>query len=65
MAWARAEAAACCRICNRVRLAVSGAAPLPIEALERFRALFGVDIYEANRSQSPLQWLEDEGQNRP
>lgn len=31
---------------SKVRLAVSGAAPLPIEVLEDFKNLFGIDIYE-------------------
>lgn len=36
-----------------------------VAAYEESDTNIGVDIYEADRSQSPLQWLEDEGQNRP
>jgi long-chain acyl-CoA synthetase len=31
---------------SSVRLAVSGAAPLPVEALNSFKSIFGVEIYE-------------------
>ncbi|HEV2754226.1 MAG TPA: long-chain fatty acid--CoA ligase [Actinomycetota bacterium] len=31
---------------SSVRLAISGAAPLPAEVLHRFKELFGVDVYE-------------------
>jgi long-chain acyl-CoA synthetase len=31
---------------SSVRLAISGAAPLPVEVLRRFKEIFGVDVYE-------------------
>lgn len=31
---------------SSIRLAISGAAPLPVEVLERFHSVFGIEIYE-------------------